>query len=57
MTLQNSRDLIWNLLYVTILVPSIFEVVPRELETCGHLLMNNWCSKHNSIEHMNICAQ
>jgi len=36
-------------------VSSILEVVPRLLETCGHLLMNTWCSKHNYREHMHMC--
>jgi hypothetical protein len=57
MSVQNGKDLVWNLLYVTILVPSILEVVPRLHETCGHLLMNNWCSKHTSKKHTLICAE
>jgi hypothetical protein len=57
MPVQNGTNLIWNLLYVTTLVPRILEVVSRLLETCGHLLMYNWCSKHTDTEHTQICAE
>jgi hypothetical protein len=57
MPVQNGTNLIWNVLYVTTLVPRILEVVSRLLETCGHLLMYNLCSKHTATEHTQICAE